>query len=94
MKICDAIRWNESESFTPYNYHLLMRGVGIKDPIITFEARLAADFAFAHEGDPPPSPPVGPERSPWLATYDVEWWRLDAISIESPDLSAFERISE
>ena len=90
LKICDAIRWGEEAALTPYNYHLCLRALGLGDPIITFEYRLACQHAIAYDHQPPDSPPIGPERSPWLRTYDVEWWRLDAIELAPADLSYLE----
>ena len=90
LMICDAVRWGEEAAFTPYNYQLFRRALGMSDPIISFEARLAANHAEAYGLNPPPSPPVGPERSPWLLTYDIEWWRLEAIDLAETDLSYLE----
>lgn len=91
LLICDAVRWGDLSMLTPYNYQLLVRAVAMGDPIINFEFNAAANHAIAWDNDPPPSPEAGPERSPWLETYDVEWWRLDAIDMAEPDLSYFEQ---
>lgn len=87
LRICDAIRWNEEASLTPYNYQLLRRALGQGDPIVSFEHRMACQHALAWEMEPPESPPVGPDRSPWLDTYEVEWWRLEALELAEHDLS-------
>ena len=87
LLICDCVRWNDEAAFTPYNWQLVRRALGQQDPIIQFEYDQAAAFVIAHGGDPPPSPPPGPERSPWLDTYDIEWWDLQALGLADYDLA-------
>lgn len=87
LLICDCVRWNDEAAFTPYNYQLVRRALGQKDPIITFEYDMAVAHAVAWDNDPPPSPPPGPERSPWLITYDVEWWDIDKLGLADYDLA-------
>lgn len=88
LLICDAIRWNQTEILGPYNYHLLRRQLALQDPIINFEYERAGEFAISYEYDPPEMPPMGPQRSPWLKTYNVPMERAYSIDPMPPDLSA------
>lgn len=89
LAIVDAVRWCEVEKLSLYNYHLLRRQLGVGDPVVTFEMEQACAFALAHNSTPPPSPPPGPERSPWMKTWDVPFWRIEAIDMAEPDLDGY-----
>ncbi len=69
LEIIDCVRWGEEEKLGPIEYHQIRRAVGVGDPIIFHELKLAVDHELAHNRRPPPSPPPGPERSPWILDY-------------------------
>lgn len=78
LALVDHVRWQEAEHLGVYEYHLLRRALGEHDVVITFEMERAVAFAQAHP-DKPPSPPEGPERSPWLLT-----WASDPFDVTAP----------
>lgn len=90
LKIIDCIRWNEPEFLGPYNHLLIQRAYGQGDPAVCFELQQAVEWIQAWDRNPPPSPEPGPQRSPWMETWDIEWWRIEAIEIEEPDMSWYE----
>lgn len=89
LLICDAIRWNQKEILGPYNYHLLRRQLALQDPVVQFEWEQAGNFALSYDLEPPEMPPLGPQRSPWISTYQVPLERAYSIDPMPPDLSEF-----
>jgi len=82
LKIIDCVRWGEEEGLGAYNLELLTRAYGNGDKLITFEWEQAAEWARAWDLKPPPSPEPGPLRSPWMETWDVPFWRVEAIELD------------
>lgn len=90
LKIVDHVRWGEEDDLDLYKYHLVRRAVGQKDVVIEFELQQAVDHAQAFQGQGFPTPPPGPERSPWIETWNVDLDRYRSISDHAVDLSQFE----
>ena len=96
LKVCDHVRWGEDSELDGFKYHLVRRAVGQKDPIVEYELKLAITHLEAKGGayhaiehpEEFESPPVGPERSPWMETYEVDLDRyLEAGEIDAPPVS-------
>lgn len=83
LRIVDSVRWGETPRLNEYNYHLLLRALGQRDPVISFEMTQAVSFLKSHDLKPPPSPPPGPLRSPWIDTWDVPFWRIEAVELDA-----------
>lgn len=71
LETVDRVRWGEEDKLDALQYHQLRRALGVGDPVITMELELAVAHLNAHGGTPPPSPPPGSDRSPWMLTWPI-----------------------
>ena len=88
LEIIDCVRWAEEDRLGPIEHHLIRRALGVGDPIIEFELKLAVDHELSYERKPPASPPPGPKRSPWMLEYldpdDPRVGRLMGLEEDEP----------
>ena len=90
LKCVDYVRWAENDKTNGYDYLMIQRAIQVSNHVIKFELKQAVNHMLAWNYKPPASPPPGPERSPWMDTWDVPREQYDRIKgTFAPDLTQF-----